>query len=65
MSFPCFKQTMYCPYCKKLQWRLTKSVQEYKILGCLKCRLGSYNQLEEIKPIISYKETPRVSGRYY
>jgi hypothetical protein len=65
MSFPCFKQSMYCPHCKKLQWRLTKTVQEYSRLGCIKCRLGIYSRLEEMKPIIHKKETTKVSGRYY
>ena len=64
MSCPCFKKSMYCPHCKKLEWRFNKTPQEFQILGCLKCRLGLYSQLKEIKPITYNEKNYRVSGRY-
>lgn len=68
MSFRPFQYSIVCPYCNKLEWRLNKTVEEFKSCGCLKCRLLLSKQLDDYadlnlivkKKFYNYK----VTGRY-
>lgn len=68
MSFRPFQYSIKCPYCNKLEWRLNKTVEEFKSCGCLKCRLLLSKQLDDYadlnlivkKKFYNYK----VTGRY-
>lgn len=63
-----FQLSVICPYCEKLEWRLNKTVDEFKNMGCIKCRLilsHQLNQEEDLhlfvkKKVYNYK----VTGRY-
>lgn len=68
MSYRPFQLSVICPYCNQLEWRLKKSVDEFKTLGCIKCRLLLNQELHHEdslnlvvkKKVYNYK----VTGRY-
>ena len=68
MSFRLFQYSMKCPYCNKLEWRLNKTVEEFKSCGCLKCRLLLNHRLNyepDLNVIVKKKfYNYKVTGRY-
>ena len=68
MSCRPFQLSVICPYCQKLEWRLNETVDEFKTVGCIKCRLLLSHRLNREEPlnlvvkkkVYNYK----VTGRY-
>ncbi len=66
-SFPPFRRSMACPYCERLEWRQFKTIEEFGLTGCMRCRLIMENDFiynnvnhDERKDLLDYK----ASGRY-
>ena len=68
MSFRPFQLSVTCPYCNNLEWRLNKSVDEFKTIGCIKCRLllsHTLNREEPLNLVVKKKVyNYKVTGRY-
>ena len=63
-----WKLSMKCPYCKCIEWRHTKTIEEFDLEGCMRCRLIIGNDLN-CEPELGKKERRstldyRVNGRY-
>ena len=59
---------MKCLYCKKIEWRHHKTIEEFELEGCMRCRLIIGNDLWK-EPDLSKKDRAdiwnyKVSGRY-
>lgn len=67
-SLPPWKRSMKCLYCKKIEWRHHKTIEEFELEGCMRCRLIIGNDLLK-EPELSKKDRVdiwnyKVSGRY-
>jgi len=68
LSFWPLQYSMVCPYCKRLEWRNMKTIEQYKLEGCLRCRLiigkdlleSDSHETKVRKKLYNYK----VTGRY-
>lgn len=63
-----WKLSMRCPYCKHIEWRHTKTIEEFGLEGCMRCRLIIGQDLI-YEPELRKKECDerldyRVNGRY-
>jgi len=68
LSFRPMRQSMICPYCERLEWRMYKTIEEFNLEGCIRCRLILANDLlcepELIKNAREDIRSHRVYGRY-
>jgi pyruvate-formate lyase-activating enzyme len=68
MSFWPFQYSMKCPFCGNLEWRNMKSVEQFNIEGCLRCRLiiGRDLYADDIADTMVRKKyyNYKVTGRY-
>lgn len=59
---------MKCSYCKRIEWRNHKTIEEFDLEGCMRCRLIMGNDLLS-EPDLSKREKRdiwdcKVYGRY-
>ena len=64
-----WKSSMRCPYCKRIEWRIHKTIEEFDLDGCIRCRLILEKDLVREPDLSEIKRQDmcdsKVSGRYY
>lgn len=63
-----WRSSMKCSYCKRIEWRNHKTIEEFDLEGCMRCRLIMGNDLLS-EPDLSKREKRdiwdcKVYGRY-
>ena len=59
-----WKLSMKCSYCKRIEWRLDKTIEEFDLEGCMRCRLIIGHDLNCEPELSKNSWKYRASGRY-